>query len=428
MMLRTSSGPRRALLVAVAAFGLVLLAACSNGGVDPGRETSSSEPTPAAPSETTGSEASLPDPTEDVSGKLPSCGSESEFFSVSPVAMADFMGLVPLGNLAPPSHVFPTDHVYFHINRIDRSQWYLGTVEVPVVSPGDVWVTEIRSTRYVSDGRTDYSIYFAPCEEVRAFFIHVASLTGKLQERFSPPYDRCEDQSTGEFQYEYCTKILDVKLSAGELIGTAGGDEWQNALDLGVYDLRANPTTYAQPSRWTGRTRFIVCPLDYFTADVRDALRAKLGSHDGTVARTAPPACGEVEQDEPGTAQGVWFAKGSTQTYPEDPHLSLVHDNVDPSIAVFSVGTLMAASGLPADLYYFDPVDSGRVNRDFKDVEANGTFYCYETRDRFGEAPAPFVILLQMTSPTALRLERLDSTSCGEGPWQFSSAYADYDR
>lgn len=428
MMPRASSGPMRTLLLVVAAFGLAFLAACSDGGVDAGREMSSSEPAPAAPSETAESEAPLPDQTEDVSGKLPNCGSESEFFSVSPVAMSDFMGLVPLGNLAPPSHVFPTDHLYFHINRIDRSQWYLGTVEVPVVSPGDVWVTEIRSTRHLSDGRTDYDIHFAPCEELRAFFIHVSSLTDELRERFSPPYDQCHDQSTGDFQYEYCIKTMDVKLSAGELIGTAGGDEWQNALDLGVSDLRSDPDPYAQPSRWTDRTRHIACPLDYFTADVRDALRAKLGRHDGTVSRTAPPACGDVEQDEPGTAQGVWFAKGSTHTYPEDPHLSLVHDNVDPSIAVFSVGTSMAASGLPADLYYFDPADSGQVNGDFKNVEANGTFYCYETRDRFGEAPAPFVILLQMTSPTTLRMERLDSTSCGEDPWQFSSTYADYDR
>lgn len=395
MVPRASSGPRRTLLLTFSAFGLALLAACS-GGVDADR--------------------------------LPSCGSESEFFSVSPVATADFMGIVPLGNLAPPSHVFPTDHVYFHINRVDGSRPDLGTVEVPVVSPGDIWVNEIRSTHHFSDGRTDYSIYFAPCDEVEAFFIHLTTLTGKLQERFSPPYDQCEDQSTGEFQFEYCTKSMDVKLLAGELIGTAGGGEWQNALDLGVADLRADPQLYAQPSRWTDRTRHIVCPLDYFTADVREALSAKLGSHNGTDARTAPPVCGEVEQDEPGTAQGAWFANGSTQTYPEDPHVSLVHDNVDPSIAVFSVGTSMAASGLPAGLYLFDPAGSGRVNRDFKDVEADGTLYCYETRDRFGEVPAPFVILLQMTSPTTLRIERLDSASCGDGPWQFGSTYADYDR
>ena len=423
IMRRASSGPTRTLLLTFAGFSLVLLAACSDGGVDAG-----SEPASAAPLETAEGDSPLPDPTADAPGELPRCGSESEFFSVSPVAMSDFMGLVPLGNLAPSSHVFPTDHIYFHINRIDRSQWDLGTVEVPVVSPGDVWVTEIRSTRHVSDGRTDYSIYFAPCEELQAFFIHLSSLTGKLQERFSPPYDTCEDQSTGEFQYEYCTKNMDVKLTAGELIGTAGGGEWQNALDLGVSDSRSDPGRYAEPDRWTDRTRHIVCPLDYFTTDVRDALRARLGSHEGSTTRTAPPACGEIAQDEPGTAQGAWFAKGVTDTYPEDPHLALVHDNVEPSVAVFSVGTSMAASGLPAGLYYFDPAASGQVNRDFKDAEANGTLYCYETRDRFGEAPAPFVILLQMTNPTTLRIEQLDRTGCGEGPWQFSSAYADYDR
>jgi hypothetical protein len=404
----------RALPLGVVAFALVLLAACSGGGAG-GAERGGSI-----------SEAT-PHPTIDAS-ELPPCGSASEFFSVSPIALSDFMGLVPLGNLAPSGHVFPTDHIYFHINRIDRSEWELGTIEVSVVSPGDVWVTEIRSTRHFSDNRTDYDIHFSPCQELGAFFIHVASLSEKLEESFSPPFDQCHDQSTGDFNYEYCLKTVNVKLAAGEYIGTAGGNQYQNALDLGVYDLRTDPQPYANPDRWTERTLHIVCPLDYFTTDVRDALRAKLGSHDGTGSRITSPICGEVEQDEPGTAQGVWFVKGATRTYPEDPHLSLVHDNVEPSIGAFSVGISMAGSGLSSGIYYFDPASSGLVDRDFKDVTADGAIYCYETRDRFGDAPLPFVILAQLTSPTTLRMERWDSASCGNGPWQFGSAYTDFER
>ncbi len=405
------------------AFAMLLLAACSGAG----GEGSSPEAAPPAGSPTeAGSETPSAVPTLDSSSELPSCGTGNAFFSVSPVELSDFMDLVPLGNLAPSGHVFPTDHVYFFINRIDRSQWELGTIEVPVVSPGDVWVTEISSSG--SEGRTDYGIRFFPCDEVEAFFIHVSSLSERLEQSFSPPYDECREYSTGDANYQNCSKTINVKLSAGELIGTAGGDQFQNALDLGIYDLRTDPHPYANPDRWGEQSLHVVCPLDYFTADVRDALRAKLDSPDGATSRTASPVCGEVEQDEPGTAQGVWFLTGTTSTYPEDPHVALAHDNFDPSTGVFSVGVSMAGSGLSSGLYYFDPASSGVVNRDFKDVTADGASYCYETRDRFGTEPLPFIILVQLTSPTTLRLERQDAASCGSGPWQFSSVYTDYER
>ncbi len=405
------------------AFAMLLLAACS--GV--GGEGSSPEAAPPADSPTeVGSETPSAAPTVTASGELPPCGTDNAFFSVSPVELSDFMGLVPLGNFAPSGHVFPTDHIYFHINRIDRSQWELGTVEVPVVSPGDVWVTDIRSTG--TENRTDYSIRFSPCEELYAFFIHVASLSEKLEQSFSPPYDECSEYSTGGDNYQNCSKTVNVKLAAGEAIGTAGGDQFQNALDLGIYDLRTDPLPYANPDRWGEQSLHIACPVDYFTADVRAALQAKLGSHDGTTSRAGPSACGEVEQDEPGTAQGVWFVTGTTYSFPEDPHLTLAHDNVDPSIGVFSVGVSMGGSGLSSGLYLFDPASSAVVNRDFKDVTADGVVYCYETRDRFGSEPLPFIILVQLTSPTTLRSERQDAASCGSGPWQFSSAYTDFER
>ncbi len=402
---------------------MLLLAACSGAG----GEGSSPEAAPPAGSPTqASSETPSAVPTLYSSSELPSCGTDNAFFSVSPVELSDFMGLVPLGNFAPSGHVFPTDHIYFHINRIDRSQWDLGTIEVPVVSPGDVWVTEIRSTG--SEGRTDYSIRFTPCEELYAFFIHVASLSKKLQQSFSPPYHECRDHSIGGANYQNCSETVNVRLAAGKAIGTAGGDKFQNALDLGIYDVRTDPHPYANPDRWGEQSLHIACPLDYFTADVGDALRAKLGSHDGTTSRADPSACGEVEQDEPGTAQGVWFVPGTTYTYPEDPHLTLAHDNVDPSVGVFSVGVSMASSGLSSGLYYFDPASSGVVNRDFKDVTADGAVYCYETRDRFENEPLPFIILVQLTSPTTLRSERQDAATCGGGPRRFGSAFTDYER
>ncbi len=92
------------------------------------------------------------------------------------------------------------------------------------------------------------------------------------------------------------------------------------------------------------------------------------------------------------------------------------------------MGVSMADSGLSSGLYYFDPASSGLVNREFKDVAADEAIYCYETRDRFGSEPLPFIILVQLTSPTTVRSERQDAASCGSGPWEFSSEYTDFER
>lgn len=126
-----------------------------------------------------------------------------------------------------------------------------------------------------------------------------------------------------------------------------------------------------------------------------------------------------MEQDEPGTAQGVWFAKGARETYPEDPHLSLVRDNINPSKAVFSVGT--SIPNLQTDKYLFDPRTTGEINRDFKDVKNDVKVYCYDV------GPSSVSIIIQLTSPTTLRIEKLGG-GCGGGPWSFGSSYADFER
>ena len=92
------------------------------------------------------------------------------------------------------------------------------------------------------------------------------------------------------------------------------------------------------------------------------------------------------------------------------------------------MGEGRGGGGLCSGLYLVEQADSGVVKRDFKDVTADGVVYCYGTRDRFETEPLPFVILVQLTSATTVRSERQDAASCGSGPWQFSSAYTDFER
>ena len=85
---------------------LATLFACSGGD---GQQSSATSPTgPVAPL-----------PPQSGPAPLASCGTNLTPFSVSPVAMADILGWVPLGNLGPPGHLFPTDHQYLYVNNPD---------------------------------------------------------------------------------------------------------------------------------------------------------------------------------------------------------------------------------------------------------------------------------------------------------------------
>ncbi|HLC85900.1 MAG TPA: hypothetical protein VJG30_01275 [Candidatus Nanoarchaeia archaeon] len=355
---------------------------------------------------------------------ISSCNSDKIFFTASPIAVSSIYGIVPLGNLGPPSHTFPTNHLYFYTQRLKPGDFNSGPVEVPVVSPGDMWITSIASSEHLSGEKfTDYSLTFSPCKDFEAYFHHVSSLSPKLSEAFGSGGD-CDEYSTGGKSYRRCEKSMNIKVSAGEIIGTAGKFKSQHALDFGASDFRTPPLNYANPSRWYKRQKHLVCSIDYFSPEVRSLLQSKLGSHDGSVRRTVQPFCGEVEQDVSGTAQGVWFVEGAEETYPEDPHLSLVYDNIDPARGVFSVGT--SVKGLRSSTYYFIPSKNGFVNRDFKDVKADGNIYCYETVDSFSNFPKNFIILLQLADEKTLRLEKKDFVKCVE-PLGFSD-YTAFER
>lgn len=208
---------------------------------------------------------------------LPTC-SGNELFSVSPVSLQQVTGIVPLGNLNPKGgHVFQTDHVYFYVHNPDGGQT---PPQITVVSPGDVWIKSMASAEYLSASPpyTDYSIYFYPCEELRAYFFHVSSISGKLRDAFGTG-GRCSEYETGVFKVRRCEKEMDVKVSAGEVIGTAGGRPNQYALDMGASDSRTPSLPYVNPSRWYEVPLHVACPLDYFRQDVKDKIWAKLGGY-----------------------------------------------------------------------------------------------------------------------------------------------------
>ena len=356
---------------------------------------------------------------------LPLCNDGKEFFNTSPIVIADLYALTPLGSLNPTGHIFPTDHIYLNVIRSQTEP--NAPAKIKVFSPGYVRIIQIISSEHLSASPpfTDYDIEFYPCKEIFARFGHLTSLSKKIISQLGISDKNCQTYRTGGGDYKHCTKNVDIELKAGEEIGTVGGFQGAAAgLDFWLADYRTEKIKYANPSRWGGHSLYISCPVDYFTGDIRKKLYGQFKDFRGK-SRTIEPICGTIEQDVAGTAQGAWFVKGTKQTYPEDQNLALAHDNVNPLKGAFSVGTSLHS--LRSGVYYFDPKNSGFVNRDFQDVLPNGNIYCYDSLAQRFSNPSQTRIILQLTSPATLQIQGQQFESCGAGPWSFDN-FTEFER
>jgi hypothetical protein len=335
------------------------------------------------------------------------------FFTVLPISETDFKGFVPLGNLNPSGHTFPTDHHYFYLTDCC-------TTKYPVYSPGHVWITQVSLSEHVTDGYSDYSITLNPCQEVYGILGHVSELSASLLDQIGAfPDSGCSTYSTGGKTYRMCSKDVMIEVAAGIEIGKAGGNPGQYALDFGVYDTRVSQS-FVNPGRFSqARYLYGVSAIDYFSSGLQTILENRAGNSDGTIHRTIAPIGGTIVNDVAGTIQGLWFKPGQP-TYPEDPHLALVFDNVDPTKPCFSVGTSQV--GLGSGVYSFTPTSSGTINRQFNQVTADGTLSIYQD---FPSSPGT-VILVQLINDSQLRVEK-QTTSDGP-PWAFTVNAVDYER
>ena len=337
---------------------------------------------------------------------LPSCSSTT-LLTNTPMALGDINYISPLGNLNPPGHTFPTDHIYFYAKAGPA---------VAIVSPGAIRVTQALLQKRTGNGQPeldDYGLDFYACTSQHFYFAHFASLTSSLLSRLGSLSGSCNSPySTGGYTYQQCRKDVSVDLAAGDSIGTAGGPT-EGALDLGLIDADSPPLAYVDPGRQTGAGGLhAACPLDKFASPTKDSLFAH-------VDRTIPPLCGTVMQDVANTTQGRWFFDATAQ---EDHHLSLVHQNNDPTTGAFSIGTQL--TGLGPTVVMFAPSTTGRINRDFNLVTADGKIYCYEASNWTGH------LFTQLVSGSTLKIEAVPGVvTCGDSTvWTFSANAVSYAR
>jgi hypothetical protein len=347
---------------------------------------------------------------------LPSCAAGTAFFSALPVDPARITGWVPLGNLNPPAHTFPTDHQYIYLSAV------AGDVpETPLMAPADMYITLAKVGKNGTGVSNDYGVSFAVCQQVQGEFGHVASLTPAILQALGAFDQGCNTYSPapGQSTTQCYTREAAIRVRAGDVIGTTKG------LDLSLFDSRIAALSFANASRWqansSGRDRFHVVPFsDYYAEPVRTTVRGLLGQYDGKVHRTVEPLGGTIATDVIGTAQGVWM--NTTQpTFPESPHFAIVPDNVDPTMIDLSFGT--SHPGFTTSVYRMFPQATGLANRAPALITPGPTIHCYDVRYYFGFTPFAR-LLLQLTDATTLvtEVQTTAGTCADTQPWAFTPA------
>ena len=326
---------------------------------------------------------------------LPECSGQQ--YSVALVDIDKIDSVTPLGNLNPPEHTNPTEHMYIGLTENG----------VTLLAPGDMTITSISSSENKERRSTDYSLDFSLCKDVHGYFIHIKTLTPELQGLLTE--DNCELYGEGN-KYKNCWAGVQKKLKAGDIIGTVS-DSQQGNFDFGTYDLRVT-NDFANPDRYRSRSPNIVCPFDYYTAALKDAFYKKLD-------RNKNPVCGQINYDVAGTLQGNWFIGDTTPDMPEgwNKILSFAKSNFDPDVAVISIGGVFTNPST----YSFSPTTGGFTNRAFDEVKPDGNIYCYESDpDAYSEKKSTSgKIIVKLVSDTELSIEH-QSGSC-EGNYSLAN-------
>lgn len=332
--------------------------------------------------------------------------------SIPPLKNEDYFVIVPLGNIGPPGHTIPTDHIYYFITKDDDK----GMVIANIYAPGDIRILELSYVKYFTDGVLqfiDYNIAFASCRDQILVFGHVGTINTELRELLNNTEIWCWERYGIEPEtMQQCEIKIALDVEAGTILGTAGNFSFgKTALDVWAWDFNSPPLQYANPLRYRQSSEYdplhIVCPLDLFTDEAKKEQESKLGDFSGN-KRTIEPICGEVMQDIPGTAHGNWFAgEDLTDMSHWDQHLAFVHDNFNPTFSVISIaGTVMDPG-----FWLFTAENNGTINRKFSDVTPDGKIYCYDAAVNHNTNNVfPGFLIIQLLTPTEMLVEHGSGT------------------
>lgn len=337
---------------------------------------------------------------------VPACPAGKNLLKTSIIKEEDLTTIIPLGNLAPPGHILPTNHMYFNYKHVGTGP-NKHSVETAIYSPADITATSMLEIDTTNDKASykAYKIDFDLCPEVSGYFI----LVQKLNDALASAYKSAQDTGTGG------KRQVSVKLTAGELIGYGGGAAgFPTGIDFTIIDTREPKPTVANPDRWHKSGLYFSCALDYFDPELSKRLYQKIGNFNLEYLNPGNPVCGTVYQDVPGTSQGVWVTQGFNEQLRDTEHVAaLVHSNFDHKEGAFSFGDKIKAVGISNNAaLLFEPKTSGLINLDFNLVSDNKV-YCYDTDNGHGQPSSKVTILLQLVDDKTIRIGR-SSKPCSQ--------------
>lgn len=232
-------------------------------------------------------------------------------FTVSPLDLSKVAILTPLGNLGPPGHVLPTDHVYFYQTDFDHFPPVQGTELLPVVAPAAGAIDFI-----LLQASGDYKVEFRATQEFGWYVDHLRPIPG-LQ--------------------------LGMVVHAGDTLGTTnpGG-----SLDLGAWDTRVLPGL-VNPARYGTTSLHAVSPWKYFIEPLKSQIYARIRRHPDIADKD-----GRTDFGIPGKLVGDWYEQSAPPGIEAQGPLgwpktvAFVYDYYDPRLIRISIGGTVSAPGL----------------------------------------------------------------------------------
>jgi hypothetical protein len=347
--------------------------------------------------------------------------------------------LTPLGNINPPGHTSPVDHIYFSTN-------YAG--KIPLLAPTDASITHLTEI-LKADGSgkynpTGYVVRYVVCDGLVLDFASYTSLIKPLQDELASKKPDCtygivKPGHTGGFEGQ-CYYNVKYKVKSGEKIGWVQAIKRGQSLDLPFEIWAAN---YNKPARsdvnWDfyndDRYAHSMCTFDLYSGDLKKQFYAKFGQmvnsdpkkkdpkDSGPVIfkpRTIEPICGQVNQNIVGTIQGMWYAGTSDQRDLEfqGKGLAFLHNNFDPTIGEVSIGGTITDR---AGVLEFEPTRSGTINREPSQVKADGKVYCYDAV--LNDWKLGGKVLVQLIDEIQLKVEHQLENCTGQESFLNSSTY-----
>jgi hypothetical protein len=359
----------------------------------------------------------VPDCPTDLSGVL-------DYPLMPPEAI---LNLIPLGNINPPGHTAPVDHIYFDSLVEDK---------IPLYAPADATITNIAeelvqsaSGEYVITG---HGITFLICKGLVLDLSSYTEISQRLQEEISTIEGQCK-YGTIKAGHEQviggCSYDTHIKVTSGELLGYVQKTAQVFPFEVWATNYNLQPRADVNWDYYhDDRYAHAICLFDLYEGELRDQFYSKFGTYlsqrtetvngkttiipENFAPRTIEPVCGEVIQDLVGTIQGFWF-DGSPEEDRQLGGISFVHYNLDPSIGIIGIGgTLMST---PAIIMYL-PKHTGTVNREPSEITADDTVYCYyDDYPPPGRASTSRIegkVLVQLISDHLMNVEYQDET-CG---------------